>query len=71
MPRRNLEMAMRGGADPIGGPADDYLVEGEEQPTRPSAIAQAAQFGQVVLIALIAVLSLAVFWLLGTLLGIL
>jgi hypothetical protein len=69
MPRRNLDMAIRG-ADPMRGPSDDYLVEGTEEPVRPSATAQVAQFLQVILIAVIAVLSLAVFWLVGTLLNI-
>jgi hypothetical protein len=70
MPRRNLDMAIRGGADPMRGPSDDYLVEGTEEPVRPSVMAQVAQFLQVILIAVIAVLSLAVFWLVGTLLNI-
>ena len=69
MPRRDLDMAIRGG-DPMRGPSDDYLVEGTEEPVRPSATAQVAQFLQVILIAVIAVLSLAVFWLVGTLLNI-
>ena len=30
MPRRNLEVAMRGGGDPFRAPSDDYLVEGTE-----------------------------------------
>ena len=70
MPRRNLDMAIARGADPLRGRSDDYLVEGTEEPVRPSATAQIAQFLQVILIAVIAVLSLAVFWLVGTLLNI-
>jgi hypothetical protein len=70
MPRRDLDMTMRGGADPIGPPSDDYLIEGTEEPVRPSATAQAAQFLQIIMIAVIAVLSLAVFWVIGTLLNI-
>ena len=71
MPRRELEMAMRGGADPIAPLSDDYLVEGDEQPNQPSAMLQVAQFLQILLIAVMGILSLAVFWLIAVMLNIL
>jgi hypothetical protein len=70
MPRRELEMAMRSGADPVATLSDDYLVEGDEQPNQPSAMLQAVQFLQVLLIAVMGVLSLAVFWLIAVMLNI-
>lgn len=71
MPRRELEMAMRGGGDAVAPLSDDYLVEGDEAPNRPSAMLQVTQFLQVLLIAVMAVLSLAVFWLIAVMLNIL
>jgi hypothetical protein len=70
MPRREFEMAVRGGAEPIATLSDDYLVEGDEQPNQPSAMLQAVQFLQVLLIAVMAALSLAVFWLIAVMLNI-
>ena len=70
MPRHRLEIAMGGTRGAISGPSDDYLIEGDKEPARPSATVRVAQFLQIVLIALIAVLSLVVFWLVGTLLNI-
>jgi hypothetical protein len=70
MSRPSFDMPM-GRDELIRSPGDDYLVEGEERPYRPSATAQISQLLQIVLIIVIAVLSLAVFWLLGLLLGIL
>ena len=71
MPRRELEMAMRGGADPIAPLSNDYLVEGHEPPDQPSALLQVAQFLQILLVAVMGVLSLAVFWLIAVMLNIL
>ena len=55
----------------FGQPADDYLVEAESEAVRPPAAQQAVRVLQLVLIAVIAVLSLAVFWMIGLILGIL
>jgi hypothetical protein len=71
IPRRQFEMAMRGGADPITPLSDDYLVEGDEQSNQPSAMLQVVQFTQILLIAVMAVLSLAVFWMIAVMLNIL
>ncbi|HWD59845.1 MAG TPA: hypothetical protein VG308_16275 [Stellaceae bacterium] len=58
--------------NPIGPPGeDDYLVEGDEQIDQPSAAARVVHTLQIVMIFVLAVLSLAVFWLLGTVLNIL
>jgi len=66
MPRREFQMAApKGSAEPIAPLADDYLVEGDEQPNQPSAMLQAVQFLQILLIGFMAVLSLAVFWLIA------
>ena len=70
MARRDFDRAMRQEAPATAAPGDDYLVEGEEQPYRPSVVSQAAQLLQMVMIGVIAVLSLAIFWLVGTMLNI-
>jgi len=70
MPRHEFQMAMRGAAEPTATLSDDYLVEGDEQPNQPSAMLQAVQFLQVLLIAVMAALSLAVFWLIAVMLNI-
>ncbi|HTQ33981.1 MAG TPA: hypothetical protein VMI30_07415 [Stellaceae bacterium] len=62
--RRTAEMVMRRG-DPISPMSDDYLVEGTEEPARPSTGAQVAHFLQIVMIFVMAVLSFAIFWLVG------
>jgi hypothetical protein len=49
---------------------DDYLVEGEELPDQPSIAARVVRTLQFVLIIVLAALSLAVFWLFATILGI-
>lgn len=49
---------------------DDYLVEGEELPDQPTIAARIVHALQFVLIIVLAALSLAVFWLLATILGI-
>lgn len=73
MPRRDFDRSMQQEAVVTGAPAapgDDYLVEGEEQAYRPSVVNQTAQLLQMVMIGVIAVLSLAIFWLVGTVLNI-
>ncbi len=70
MPRRDFDPPVGRGADPFDRPSDDYLVEGDELPVRPSAVTQIAQFLQVILIVVLGVLSLAVFWLMGLLLNV-
>lgn len=58
---------------PIGQysePPDDYLVEAETQTTRAPVAVQAARVLQFVLLLVIALLSLAVFWMIGLILGI-
>jgi len=49
--------------------ADDYIVETEAQGERPRVALQAVRLLQLVLIAVIAVLSFAVFWIVATMLG--
>jgi hypothetical protein len=71
MPRREFELAMRGGAESVAPLSDDYLVEGDERANRPSAMLQVAQFLRFLLIAIMAALSLAVFWLIAVMLNIL
>ena len=50
-------------------PPDDYLVEGEELPVRPTPASQLVQGIQFFLIVLMAVLSLSIFYLLGVVLN--
>jgi hypothetical protein len=52
------------------GPPDDYLVENDEEPIRAPAGARIVQGLQVLLILILAVLSLAVFWMVGLVLNI-
>jgi hypothetical protein len=54
----------------IPAPDDDYHVEGDDEPLAPSVGARMVQAGQMVLILVLAVLSLAVFWLIGLILNI-
>jgi hypothetical protein len=67
--------AMRSEPDPVGfgqpdQSIDDYLVEPEMRPARPPVGLQAFRVVQGVMIAAIALLSLAVFWIIGMILGI-
>ena len=71
MPRRNPEMAVRSARPQAGTLSDDYLVEGEDADDRPSAGARIVHGLQLLLILVIGVLSLAVFWVAGTMLNIL
>jgi len=64
-------LTMRPQAQPIDEPPDDYLVEGDEEPDRQPTGARVIQGLQVLLIAILAVLSLAVFWLIAMMLNIL
>ena len=71
MPRREFQMAVpRGAAEPVAPLSDDYLIEGDEEPNRPSVMLQVAHFLQILLIVVMAVLSLAVFWLIAVMLNI-
>jgi len=56
---------------PAGQTGDDYIIETEAAPARPPASLLIVRVLQAILIAAIAVLSLAVFWMVGLLLGIL
>ena len=69
MPRRTPDAAPRRAAEPIGPRDDDYLVEGSEEPMRPSVAAQIVQLMQVVLIVILAALSFTIFWLLAVMLN--
>lgn len=69
-PKRNLDMAMRAGFDPIGARDDDYLIE-DERTARPSVMLRVVRLLQVVLVAILAVLSFAIFWVLAVMLNIL
>ena len=68
--RADMAVALRRNVDPIGPPSDDYLVEGEQLSDQPTTAAQIIQVLQVLVIVALAVLSLAVFWLLGVLFNI-
>jgi hypothetical protein len=71
MPRREFQMAVpRGAAMPAGALSDDYLIEGDGEPNRPSVMLQIVRFLQILLVVLMAVLSLAVFWLIAVMLNI-
>ena len=71
LPPRNLDIPMRGGPDATEPVDDDYLIEDDETSTRPSAMLQVVRLLQIVLVAILAVLSFAIFWLLGVMLNIL
>ena len=62
-----MAMTMRGGA----APDDHYLVEGEQPVEQSSVVDRVINSLQILLILVLAVLSLAVFWLLGLLFNIL
>ncbi len=66
-----MALTRRPNVEPIAPAADDYLVEGDEQPDQPSTAAQVIHLLQLLLIIVLAVLSLSVFWLIGLLLNIL
>ena len=67
----DMTLSMRRNVDPIGPPRnDDYLVEGDQEIAQPSTAARLVQTLQVLLILVMAVLSFAVFWLLGLLFNI-
>jgi hypothetical protein len=66
-----MALTLRRDDEPISAPTDDYLVEGEEQPNRPTAGARIAHGLQIALIIALAVLSLAIFWVLGLMFNIL
>jgi hypothetical protein len=57
--------------DPIVPRDDDYLVEGEELTEQPSTAARLVQTAQILLIIVLAVLSLAIVWLLGVVFNVL
>jgi hypothetical protein len=63
-------LAMRQDAEPISGQADDYLVEGDTE-VQPTPALRAVQGLQFLVVVVLAVLSFAVFWLVGVLLNIL
>jgi hypothetical protein len=66
MPRENFDPPAGRSADPISPPRqDDYLVEGEEPSEGWSPATRIINGLQVLLIIVIAVLSLALFWMLG------
>jgi len=52
------------------GPGDDYLVEiDEREPARSSILGQILNVAQIVMFGVVAVLSLAVFWVIGLMIG--
>jgi len=67
---RDMPPAMRRDVDPIGGPADDYLVVGDTDPDRLGIGARIAYGLQIVLIIVLALLSFAIFWVVGLLLNV-
>jgi hypothetical protein len=78
-----MALTLRRVPEPNGGPGelrpagvpgqtgDDYIIETEATPARPPASLLIVRVLQAILIAAIALLSLAVFWMVGLLLGIL
>ena len=60
---------MRGAVEPDSVPADDYAVEGDRTFERPTATGRVVHALQIVLIVLVAVLSFAMFWLIGLMLN--
>lgn len=64
MPRREMPLPPRS-RDPITPRDDDYLVEGEEVAEQPSTAARVVDTAQIMLIVVMAVLALAIVWLLG------
>jgi hypothetical protein len=65
--RPDVDPALRRGVDPAGRRADDYLVEGEEEFVRPSSGSRIVNALQILLILMLAVLSFAIFWVVGLL----
>jgi hypothetical protein len=53
-----------------GEPSDDYIIETETERPRPPASLQIIRFLQAILIIAIAVLSFAVFWMVGLIIGV-
>jgi len=53
-----------------GQPSDDYIVETGAETRLPPASLQVVRFLQFILIAAIALLSVAVFWMIGLILGV-
>jgi hypothetical protein len=65
-----MALSLRRKVEPITPPTDDYQVEGEAAPARATTGAQVVHVLQVLLIVVLALLSFAVFWLIGLLLNI-
>jgi hypothetical protein len=57
--------ALQRGIEPGGVPADDYMVEGDRTYQPPSVGGRVVHGLQILLIVILAVLSFAVFWLIG------
>lgn len=78
-----MALTLRQVPEPNGGPAglrpagvsgqagDDYIIEAETTPARPPVSLLIVRVLQAILIAAIALLSLAVFWMIGIILGVL
>jgi hypothetical protein len=64
-----MALTLRGNAEPIAPPTDDYLVEGEAEPRR-TAGGQIVQVLMILLILVLAALSLGIFWMLALLFNI-
>jgi hypothetical protein len=67
---RDMPPAMQRQGNPISAPAGDYLVVGDTDPDRPGIGARIAYGLQIVLIIVLAVLSFAIFWVVGLLLNV-
>jgi len=65
-----MALTVQRGSGSTGRTSDDYFVETEGDVERPRVAWQAVRVLQAVLIAVIALLSLAVFWMIGLVLGI-
>ena len=55
--------------EPIGIPADDYLIDGREIDDRPSTAARVVHALELLLIVVMAALVLAIVWVLGVVLN--
>lgn len=58
-------------AGPSSEPSDDYVIETETERPRPPVSLQILRFFQAILIIAIAILSFAVFWMVGLIIGVL
>jgi hypothetical protein len=71
MPMRSDGMSTMPGGIELAVPPDDYHVEGETVTVQPTTATRVVHGLQLALIVILAVLSFAIFWLIGLMLDIL